>query len=49
MRMRKKKETNSAKKKSGAVSAKDPKKDFFLHVETSRTYKEDMVRIFVRN
>jgi hypothetical protein len=43
MRMRQK-EINSATK-SGATSAKDGAKDFFLRVQTNITYKEDTDRI----
>jgi hypothetical protein len=43
-----KKEMNSATKTS-AASAKSRAKDFFIHAEDSRTYKDDMVRIFMRN
>ena len=39
---------NSATK-SGASSGQDRAKDFFIRVETSRTYKEDVVRTFMRN
>ena len=47
MKTRKRKKNSATK--SCAASAKDRAKDFVLHVQTSRTYKEDTVPIFVGN